>query len=76
MTVEVSHILPLGVDHWMRREVDEDMVARPELIVVDDFERAKNDLVWPEARGGFGWNLARELLWWRGESGANPVGVQ
>jgi len=48
----------------MRREIDETAVERSELIVVDDLEQAKiecGDLMWPEARGAFRWDMAHEL---------------
>jgi len=53
-----------GGNHWMRREIDEATVTRAEVIVVDDLEQAKvecGDLIWPEARGAFRWDMAREL---------------
>ena len=48
----------------MRREVDEETVARAELVVVDDLDQARiecGDLIWPEARGSFRWDQAHEL---------------
>ena len=59
-----AHVNAAGGNHWMRREVDEETVERAELIVVDDLEQAKiecGDLIWPEARGSFRWDLAHEL---------------
>ena len=53
-----------GGNHWMRREIDEAAVTRAEVIVVDDLEQAKvecGDLIWPEARGAFRWDMAHEL---------------
>jgi len=53
-----------GSNHWMRREIDEATVTRAEVIVVDDLEQAKvecGDLIWPEARGAFRWDMAHEL---------------
>jgi ornithine cyclodeaminase/alanine dehydrogenase-like protein (mu-crystallin family) len=59
-----AHVNAAGGNHWMRREIDEAVVARSEVIVVDDLEQAKaecGDLIWPEARGRFRWDLAHEL---------------
>ncbi len=59
-----AQINAAGGNHWMRREIDEAAVTRAEVIVVDDLEQAKvecGDLIWPEARGAFRWDMAREL---------------
>jgi ornithine cyclodeaminase/alanine dehydrogenase-like protein (mu-crystallin family) len=59
-----AHVNAAGGNHWMRREVDEAVVTRSEVIVVDDLEQAKTecgDLIWAEARGRFRWDLAHEL---------------
>jgi ornithine cyclodeaminase/alanine dehydrogenase-like protein (mu-crystallin family) len=59
-----AHINAAGGNHWMRREIDEATVARARLIVVDDLDQAKlecGDLLWPEARGAFRWDMAHEL---------------
>ena len=59
-----AHINAAGGNHWMRREIDEEAVLRSQVIVVDDLEQAKiecGDLIWPEARGAFKWDSAREL---------------
>ena len=48
----------------MRREIDEATVTQADLIVVDDLDQAKiecGDLMWPEARGSFRWDMAHEL---------------
>ena len=48
----------------MRREVDEAVVTRADVVVVDDLEQAKTecgDLIWPEARGTFRWDMAHRL---------------
>ena len=61
---EGAHINAAGGNHWQRREIDEAAVLRSELIVVDDLEQAKTecgDLMWPEARGTFRWDMAHEL---------------
>lgn len=59
-----AHVNAAGGNHWMRREIDEATVTRADVIVVDDLEQAKTecgDLIWPEARGSFRWDMAREL---------------
>jgi ornithine cyclodeaminase/alanine dehydrogenase-like protein (mu-crystallin family) len=59
-----AHVNAAGGNHWMRREVDEAVVTRSGIIVVDDLEQAKSecgDLIWPEARGRFRWDQAHEL---------------
>jgi ornithine cyclodeaminase/alanine dehydrogenase-like protein (mu-crystallin family) len=58
------HINAAGGNHWMRREIDEATIKRADVIVVDDLEQAKlecGDLMWPEARGSFRWDMAQEL---------------
>lgn len=59
-----THINAAGGNHWMRREIDEATVLRSDVIVVDDLEQAKmecGDLIWPEGRGAFRWDMAHEL---------------
>ena len=59
-----THINAAGGNHWMRREVDQSVVNRAEMIVVDDLDQAKvecGDLIWVEARGSFRWDMAHEL---------------
>jgi ornithine cyclodeaminase/alanine dehydrogenase-like protein (mu-crystallin family) len=59
-----AHVNAAGGNHWMRREIDEDTVTRSEVIVVDDLDQAKvecGDLMWPESRGSFRWDMAHEL---------------
>jgi ornithine cyclodeaminase/alanine dehydrogenase-like protein (mu-crystallin family) len=59
-----SHVNAAGGNHWIRREIDEATVTRAGLIVVDDLDQAKlecGDLLWPEARGSFRWDMAHEL---------------
>ena len=59
-----SHVNAAGGNHWMRREIDEATVTRSQVIVVDDLDQAKlecGDLLWPEARGAFRWDMAHEL---------------
>ena len=59
-----AHVNAAGGNHWMRREIDDEVVARSEVIVVDDLDQARiecGDLMWPEGRGTFRWDLAHEL---------------
>lgn len=59
-----AHVNAAGGNHWQRREVDEEVVTRSEVIVVDDLDQAKiecGDLMWPEARGTLRWDMAHEL---------------
>ena len=59
-----AHVNAAGGNHWLRREIDEAVALRSELIVVDDLEQAKTecgDLMWLEARGSFRWGMAHEL---------------
>ena len=61
---EGAHVNAAGGNHWIRREIDETAVERAQLIVVDDLEQAKiecGDLMWPESRGAFRWDMAHEL---------------
>ena len=61
---EGAHVNAAGGNHWMRREIDDAAVERAQLIVVDDLEQAKiecGDLMWPEARGAFRWDMVHEL---------------
>ena len=59
-----AHVNAAGGNHWMRREVDEAVVPRADVVVGDDLEQAKTecgDLIWPEARGTFRWDMAHRL---------------
>ena len=59
-----AHVNAAGGNHWMRREIDQDAVERADLIVVDNLEQAKvecGDLIWPQARGGFRWDMVHQL---------------
>ena len=58
------HLNAAGSNHWMRREIDDDVVRRSDLIVIDDLDQAKiecGDLMWPAERGVFRWSMAHEL---------------
>ena len=59
-----THINAAGGNHWIRREVDEAAVLRSAVIAVDDLDQAKiecGDLIWPESRGEFRWDMVCEL---------------
>lgn len=59
-----THINAAGGNHWQRREIDEAAVRKSAVIVVDDLTQAKlecGDLIWPEARGHFRWDMTCEL---------------
>lgn len=59
-----THINAAGGNHWIRREIDEAAVLRSAVIAVDDLDQAKvecGDLLWPESRGEFRWDLVCEL---------------
>ncbi len=59
-----AHVNAAGGNHWMRREVDEATVLRSAVIAVDDLEQARiecGDLIWPESRGEFRWDMVCEL---------------
>ena len=59
-----AHVNAAGGNHWMRRELDDVLVERAGLIVVDDLEQAKlecGDLIWSVERGMFRWSMAYEL---------------
>ena len=59
-----EHVNAAGGNHWMRREIDGEVVECADLIVVDDMEQAKiecGDLIWPAERGAFRWSMSHEL---------------
>lgn len=59
-----THINAAGGNHWIRREIDEAAVLRSAVIAVDDLDQAKvecGDLLWPESRGEFRWDMVCEL---------------
>ncbi len=58
------HINAIGSNHALRREVDDEVVRRADLIAVDSKEQAKaesGDLLGPVARGVILWEAVREL---------------
>jgi alanine dehydrogenase len=57
-------VLGIGANHWHEREIDEVVIERAKLIVVDDKEQAKvegGDLLWPIAHGLLHWDRVEEL---------------
>ena len=59
-----AHVNAAGNNHWMKQEVDYDVVSRSGVIVTDDVEGAKiecGDLVYPIDRGITTWSHIRNL---------------
>mgnify|MGYP001468291758 CR=1 FL=1 len=59
-----THINAAGANHWMRREIDDNVVTRSDMVVVDDLSQALlecGDLLTPVERGTFRWEMAYEL---------------
>ena len=59
-----THINAAGSNSWMRRELDEAVIRRAEVVVVDDLADAKiecGDLIWAAERRAFRWERAVEL---------------
>jgi ornithine cyclodeaminase/alanine dehydrogenase-like protein (mu-crystallin family) len=57
-------IVAAGANHWYKREIDEKVVRRADLIVVDEKEHAKiesGNLLWPIAHGLLTWNQVKNL---------------
>jgi len=57
-------IVAAGANHWYKREIDEKVVTRAGLIVVDEKEHAKlesGNLLWPIAHGLLTWNHVHNL---------------
>ena len=59
-----THVNAAGNNHWMKQEIDYDVVRRSAVIVADDVDDAKiecGDLVYPIDRGITTWNHIRNL---------------
>jgi ornithine cyclodeaminase/alanine dehydrogenase len=59
-----THINAAGANHWMRRELDGEAIARSSIIVTDDVEQAKiecGDLIYPVEFGTIRWEQVRNL---------------
>ncbi len=57
-------VIAAGANHWYEREIDEKVVQRAALIVVDEKEHSKvesGDLLWPIGRGLLSWSRVEEL---------------
>lgn len=61
---EGMHVNAAGSNHWIRREVDDDVIKRANSIVVDSKEDAyveAGDLLYPIERGVIRWDQIHEL---------------
>ncbi|MDA0233207.1 MAG: ornithine cyclodeaminase family protein [Chloroflexi bacterium] len=59
-----QHINAAGSNHWIRQEVDDNVIRRADRIVVDSTEDAKveaGDLLFPIERGRVMWSAIRDL---------------
>ncbi len=59
-----QHINAAGSNHWVRQEVDDKVVQRANVVVVDSLEDAHveaGDLLYPIERGRIRWGQVREL---------------
>ena len=58
------HVNAAGSNHWIRREVDDDVIRRSDIIVVDSIADAQvesGDLLYPIERGIIRWDQIHEL---------------
>ena len=61
---EGVHINAAGANHWMRRELDYEVIKKSNHIIVDDVEQAKiecGDLIYPVERGSIRWQQVYNL---------------
>ncbi len=52
-------VVAAGANHWYKREIDERVVERADMLIVDDEEQAKvecGNLLWPVAKGKMTWD--------------------
>jgi len=59
-----THINAAGGNHWMRREIDDEVIRKSNPIVVDDIEQAKiecGDILSAIERGTTGWQHVRNF---------------
>lgn len=59
-----THINAAGSNVWMKREIDDETVARSAVIVADDLGQARleaGDLLWPLERGRVRWYQVHQL---------------
>lgn len=57
-------VIGAGANHWYEREIDEKLVERAKLVVVDEREHSKvegGDLLWPIAHGLLRWDQVWNL---------------
>ncbi|MQF64704.1 ornithine cyclodeaminase family protein [SAR202 cluster bacterium AC-409-J13_OGT_754m] len=58
------HVNAAGSNHWIRREVDDDVIRRSDIVVVDSIADAQvesGDLLYPIERGLIRWDQIHEL---------------
>jgi ornithine cyclodeaminase/alanine dehydrogenase-like protein (mu-crystallin family) len=58
------HINAAGSNHWIRREVDDNVIRRADIVVVDSVPDAQveaGDLLFPIERGAIRWDQIHEL---------------
>ena len=61
---EGVHINAAGANHWMRRELDYEVIKKSNHLIVDDVEQAKiecGDLIYPVERGSIRWQQVYNL---------------
>ncbi|MBI4340012.1 MAG: ornithine cyclodeaminase family protein [Chloroflexi bacterium] len=59
-----QHVNAAGSNHWIRREVDDDVIRRASIVVVDSLPDAQveaGDLLYPVERGVIRWDQIHEL---------------
>ena len=59
-----QHVNAAGSNHWIRREVDDDVIKRASIVVVDSLPDAQveaGDLLYPIERGVIRWDQIHEL---------------
>ena len=58
------HINAAGSNHWIRQEIDDSVIKRSDIVVVDSLDDAKiesGDLLYPIERGRIRWDQIHEL---------------
>ena len=58
------HINAAGSNHWIRQEIDDSVIRRSDIVVVDSLDDAKiesGDLLYPIERGRIRWDQIHEL---------------
>jgi len=57
-------VIAAGANHWYKREIDEEVITRADLVVVDEKEHARiesGNLLYAVAKGLLNWNNVEEL---------------